>query len=309
MIAFVFPGQGSQSVGMGRDLSERFAVCRTTFDEADEALDAPISRLCFEGPEAELQLTVNAQPAILAVSVAALRAAAAEGIRPDIVAGHSLGEYSALVAAGALSFGDALRLVRKRGAYMQEATPLGVGAMAAIMGLDAITVQEICRSVATRDEIVSAANLNAPGQTVISGHAGAVDRAVALAQEKGARRAMRLQVSAPFHCALMQPAADRLAADLAATRFSDLRVPLVANTTAQPTRSGSQAREALVAQVTAPVLWEQSVRTMAELGVRKAIEVGPGKVLMGLMKRIEANIALAAAGDSGSVAALKEFVS
>ena len=309
MIAFVFPGQGSQSVGMGRDLSERFAVCRTTFDEADEALDAPISRLCFEGPEAELQLTVNAQPAILAVSVAALRAAAAEGIRPDIVAGHSLGEYSALVAAGALSFGDALRLVRKRGAYMQEATPLGVGAMAAIMGLDAITVQEICRSVATRDEIVSAANLNAPGQTVISGHAGAVDRAVALAQEKGARRAMRLQVSAPFHCALMQPAADRLAADLAATRFSDLRVPLVANTTAQPTRSGCQAREALVAQVTAPVLWEQSVRTMAELGVRKAIEVGPGKVLMGLMKRIEANIALAAAGDSGSVAALKEFVS
>src|SRR6266850_5868387 len=212
MLAFVFPGQGSQAVGMGADMASAQAVCRRTFAEADETLGFPLSRLCFEGPEQELQLTANAQPAILTVSIAALRALAELGIRPDIVAGHSLGEYSALVAAGALSFSDAVALVRKRGIYMQEAVPVGEGAMAAIMGLDAAELSDICRQAEhaegsargkTGTQVVSPANLNAPGQTVISGHAEAVDRTIALAQERGARRAVRLQVSAPFHCALM----------------------------------------------------------------------------------------------------------
>ena len=242
-VAFVFPGQGSQAVGMGADLAGRFPVCRETFQEADDRLGFALSRLCFEGPEQELQLTANAQPAILTASVAACRALAAQGVKPAVVAGHSLGEYSALVAAGALSFGDAVTLVRHRGTYMQEATPVGVGAMAAVMGLDAAALDEICRRAAGVHEIVSPANLNAPGQTVISGHAAAVDRAIALAQEAGARRAVKLAVSAPFHCALMQPAADRLGRDLAAARFHDLSVPLVANVTAQALRSGDAARK------------------------------------------------------------------
>jgi len=307
MLAFVFPGQGSQAVGMGADLAGRFPVCRETFQEADDRLGFALSRLCFEGPEQELQLTANAQPAILTASVAACRALASQGIKPAVVAGHSLGEYSALVAAGALSLGDAVTLVRHRGTYMQEATPVGVGAMAAVMGLDAAALDEICRRAAGVHEIVSPANLNAPGQTVISGHAAAVDRAIALAQEAGARRAVKLAVSAPFHCALMQPAADRLGRDLAAARFHDLSVPLVANVTAQALRSGDAAREALRRQVTAPVLWEQSVRALRAMGVTRALEVGPGRVLMGLMKRIEPDIALAPAGDAASIEAAGVF--
>jgi [acyl-carrier-protein] S-malonyltransferase len=318
MLAFVFPGQGSQAVGMGADMASAHDVCRQVFAEADETLGFPLSRLCFEGPEQELQLTANAQPAILTVSIAALRALAAVGIRPDIVAGHSLGEYSALVAAGSLSFGDAVALVRKRGIYMQEAVPVGKGAMAAIMGLESAELSDICLQAghavgSTGDEtgaqVVSPANLNAPGQTVISGHAEAVDRAIALAQERGARRAVRLQVSAPFHCALMQPAADRLAVDLAATRFNDLSIPLIANATAAMLRTGEQAREALVRQVTAPVRWEESIRRLHDLGARKALEVGTGRVLAGLIKRIEPGLACAPAGDTSSIAAAKEFVS
>ncbi|HZI94007.1 MAG TPA: ACP S-malonyltransferase [Patescibacteria group bacterium] len=318
MLAFVFPGQGSQAVGMGADLTAAYPVCRQTFAEADETLGFSLSRLCFEGPEQDLQLTANAQPAILTVSVAALRALAALGLRPALVAGHSLGEYSALVAAGALGFADAVALVRKRGLYMQEAVPVGMGAMAAIMGLDASALADLCgqaeRAGDSADsgqtaQVVSPANMNAPGQTVISGHSEAVDRAIAMAQERGARRAVRLQVSAPFHCVLMQPAADRLAADLAATRFNDLSIPLVANVTATELRTGEQARSSLVRQVTAPVLWEQSVRRLHDLGAHKALEVGPGKVLTGLIKRIEPGLACAPAGDTASIAAAKEFVS
>lgn len=309
MLAFVFPGQGSQSVGMGSDLAASRPICRRTFLEADETLGFALSRLCFEGPEQELQLTANAQPAILAASVAALRALDADGIRPDLVAGHSLGEYSALVAAGCLSFADALLLVRKRGVYMQEAVPVGVGAMAAIMGLDAAALEEICLKAGGDDTIVSAANLNAPGQTVISGHAAAVDRAIELARAQGAKKAIKLQVSAPFHCALMKPAASRLLEDLARTRFEDLSIPLIANVNARPLQTGAEARESLARQVTAPVLWEQSIRSLSGLGARKVLEVGPGRVLVGLIKRIEPGLACATAGDTASIAAAGEFVS
>jgi len=310
MIAFVFPGQGSQEVGMGRDLAERHAVCREVFEEADAALGIPLARLCFEGPEQELQLTANAQPAILTASVAALRALELEGIRPEAVAGHSLGEYAALVAAGALTFGDAVKLVRRRGEYMQDAVPVGQGAMAAVMGLDREALEQVCRDARERTGgagmVVSPANLNAPGQIVISGHAAAVDAAVALAQERGARRAIRLAVSAPFHCALMQPAADRLAADLERTTMKDLHVPLVTNVHARAIRAAAEARAALAAQVTAPVRWEESVHALAGLGVRRALECGPGRVLTGLIKRIEAGIVCAPAGDLASIAKAQE---
>lgn len=306
MLAFVFPGQGSQTAGMGADLSREFPVCADTFAEADDVLGFSLSQICFEGSEQELQLTAIAQPAILTSSVAALRVLESEGIRPAAVAGHSLGEYSALVAAGSLSFRDALTLVRKRGTYMQEAVPVGVGAMAAIMGLDLERIEQVCRE-ASGATYVSAANLNAPGQVVISGHADAVDRAIALAQERGARRALKLAVSAPFHCALMQPAADRLAADLAATRFDDLSVPLVANISASALRTGAEARTCLIKQVTGAVRWEQSVRTLASMGVNRVLEVGPGRVLMGLIKRIESSIVCAPAGDAASLSSAKEF--
>jgi len=309
MIAFLFPGQGSQSVGMGADLIGAYTVCRRVFEEADETLGIPLTRLCTEGPEADLQLTATAQPAILTASVAALRALESQGIRPDIVAGHSLGEYSALVAAGAVAFKDALVLVRKRGTYMQEAVPVGQGAMAAIMGLDAEILERICAEASVEGQLVSVANLNAPEQTVISGHAGAVDAAISLAQQRGARRAIKLAVSAPFHCALMQPAADRLAEDLATTTFHDLSAPLVANVSALPNRSGSEAREALVKQITSPVRWDQSVRTLAAAGARLALEVGPGKVLSGLVRRIEPRISCIAVGDSAGVASAKEAIS
>jgi [acyl-carrier-protein] S-malonyltransferase len=302
---------------MGADLAEAFPEARRTFQEADDVLGFALSRLCFAGPEQELQLTATAQPALLAASIAAWRALTSQGISCEMVAGHSLGEYSALVAAGALSFGDALLLVRKRGLYMQEAVPVGRGAMAAVMGLDREVLEELCReAVASRENppdgagsVVWPANLNAPGQIVISGHTGAVDKVIALAQARGARRAVKLVVSAPFHCELMRPAATRLSVDLASTRFNDLSVPLVTNVSAEPIRSGEEARRCLALQVTAPVRWEESVRTLARMGATRALEVGPGRVLMGLIKRIEPGIVCSAAGDAGSVSSAKEHLS
>jgi [acyl-carrier-protein] S-malonyltransferase len=285
MIAFIFPGQGSQSPGMGRGLAEAYAAAREVFEEADEALGFALSRLCFEGPAEELQLTENTQPAILATSVAALRAAEAEGLpRPDFVAGHSLGEYSALVAAGALSLRDAVTVVRKRGRYMQEAVPVGAGAMAAVIGGDIETVEAVCREAAREGEICSAANINSPHQIVIAGSAAAVERALPVLKERGAKRAIPLKVSAPFHCALMLPAQERLAADLDRIEFKDLSVPLVTNVDAAVIRTGAEARASLVRQVSSPVRWRESVELLAREGVGLFIEVGPGKVLSGLVR-------------------------
>lgn len=275
---------------MGKELAEKHPAARAVFDEADRALGFSISKMCFEGSEDELKLTANTQPAILTVSVAVHRVLEERGLQPDFVAGHSLGEYSALVAAGALQFADAVRLVRKRGSYMQDAVPQGVGAMAAILGLSPAVVADACKRAAD-GEICAPANLNSPEQTVISGHAGAVKRAVEIASQLGAKRAVILAVSAPFHCALMQPAQERLAADLAKTTFSTLRVPLVTNVDADPTTSGEEARDALVRQVSMPVRWEESVRTLIDEGVNTFIEVGPGKVLTGLLRQIERSVA------------------
>jgi len=286
-IAFVFPGQGSQEAGMGRALCEAFPESRAALAEADEALGFPISRLCFEGPEEELKLTANTQPAILATSVAALQPLLARGVRPAFVAGHSLGEYSALVAAGTLSLADAVRTVRRRGQYMQEAVPAGVGGMAAILGLDLPAIEEACReAAAAAGEVVSAANVNSPGQVVIAGHAGAVARASEICRAKGAKRAVPLPVSAPFHCALMRPAQDRLAADLAALPFPDPSVPLVSNVDAAVVRSGAACRDGLVRQVSGSVRWQESVELLAREGVDTFVEVGPGTVLSGLVRKI-----------------------
>jgi [acyl-carrier-protein] S-malonyltransferase len=284
-VAFVFPGQGSQQVGMGQALAAAFPESRAVFDEADEALGFPLSRLCFEGPEGELQLTANTQPAILAASVAALRPLAARGVRPGWVAGHSLGEYSALVAAGSLSLGDALRTVRRRGELMQEAVPVGAGAMAAILGLDLPAVEQACREAA-EGGVVAPANVNSPGQVVIAGHASAVDRASELCRARGAKRAVRLPVSAPFHCALMKPAQDRLAPELAALAFRDPEVPLVNNVDARAVRDGDACRDGLVRQVSGPVRWQESVERLAREGVDVFVEVGPGAVLSGLVRKI-----------------------
>jgi [acyl-carrier-protein] S-malonyltransferase len=285
VIAFVFPGQGSQQVGMGRALALAFPESRDVFAQADAALGFPLSKLCFEGPEAELQLTANTQPAILATSVAALRPLAARGVRPDWVAGHSLGEYSALVAAGALSLEDALRTVRRRGQYMQEAVPVGVGAMAAILGLDLPAIEAACREAA-QGEVVSPANVNSPGQVVIAGHAGAVARASEKCKAGGAKRAIPLPVSAPFHCALMQPAQDRLAPELEALAFRDPAPPLVNNVDAAVVRDGATCRSGLVRQVSGTVRWQESVERLAQEGVTTFVEVGPGSVLSGLVKKI-----------------------
>src|SRR5215211_1466339 len=286
MIAFIFPGQGSQAPGMGRELAEAYAAAREVFEEADEALGFALSRLCFEGPAEELQLTENTQPAILATSVAALRAAEGEGLpRPDFVAGHSLGEYSALVAAGALSLRDAVSVVRKRGRYMQEAVPVGAGAMAAVLGADIETVEAVCREAAREGEICSPANLNSSHQIVIAGSAAAVERALPILKERGAKRAISLKVSAPFHCALMLPAQERLSADLDLIEFKDLSVPLVTNVDAAVIRTGAEARAALVRQVTSPVRWRESLELLARGGVRTFVEVGPGKVLTGLVRQ------------------------
>jgi [acyl-carrier-protein] S-malonyltransferase len=303
-LAFLFPGQGSQKVGMGRALYDAAPEARATFEEADAALGYGLRKLCFEGPEDQLTLTANAQPAILTVSVAALRVARARtGLKPTVVAGHSLGEYSALVAAGALRFADAVRLVHLRGKFMQEAVAPGAGAMAAILGLGADDVAAVCREVAA-GEVVSAANLNGGGQVVIAGHNAAVERACAALKAKGAKRAVPLAVSAPFHCALMQPAADRLGAELARVEFAAPEVPVVTNVEAAPNQDPSRIAELLTRQVTAPVRWEESVQRLAGLGVRRALEVGAGSVLAGLVKRIAPEIEVSSAGDPDSIEAL-----
>jgi [acyl-carrier-protein] S-malonyltransferase len=285
-VAFIFPGQGSQYPGMGRDLAQSFACARDAFAEADAALGFPISKLCFEGPAEELQLTANTQPAILTVSVAAARILREQGIQADFVAGHSLGEYSALVAGGALQLAEAVTLVRKRGQYMQEAVPIGKGAMAAILGLSGAVLDEICHEAA-HGEVVSAANLNSPGQVVIAGSTPAVSRAVEMARGRGAKRAIMLNVSAPFHCALMKPAQDRLSADLDAAQLKDLYTPVVNNVSADMVTTASTVREGLKRQVTAPVRWEESVLRLRQMGVSFFVEVGPGKVLSGLVRQID----------------------
>ena len=294
--AFVFPGQGSQAVGMGGDLAREFPVCRRTFEEADDALGFAISRLCFEGPEPELTLTANTQPAILTVSVAVCRIVQVAGLRPAFAAGHSLGEYSALVCAGVIAFADAVRAVRLRGLAMQEAVPAGEGAMAAILGLAPEEVASVCREAA-QGEVVSPANFNSPEQTVIAGRAGAVRRACELASERGAKRAIPLAVSAPFHCALMRPAETRLAEHLAGVAFHEPALPVVANATAAPVASGQAARDALVRQVCSPVRWTESVLALRGLGAERFVEVGPGRVLSALVRRIEQEIEVAGVED------------
>jgi [acyl-carrier-protein] S-malonyltransferase len=288
-LAFLFPGQASQYPGMGKDLAAHFPESRAVFDEADAALGFSLSQLCFEGTEEDLKLTENTQPAILTVSVAAYRALAARGVQPDFAAGHSLGEYSALVASGALEFSTAVKLVRQRGQYMQEAVPAGEGAMAAILGMSPSDVADVCKKAAN-GEVVSPANLNSPEQTVIAGSAAAVKRAVETASQAGAKRAVVLAVSAPFHCALLAPAQERLEPDLRAAKFGPLKFPVITNVDAEGIILGDEARESLIRQVTMPVRWLESVREMIELGVNIFVEVGPGKVLTGLMRQIDRSV-------------------
>ena len=303
--AFVFPGQGSQKVGMGQAWADQFAQARAAFDEADEVLGFELSRLCWEGPEEKLQLTANTQPAILTVSVAAWRAAADSGLAPEVVAGHSLGEYSALVAAGTLAFADALRLVRRRGELMQEAVPVGVGAMAAMIGLPAAEVERIAQEAAG-DEVCAVANYNAPIQTVVAGHRRAVERAVDLAKERGAKRALLLPVSAPFHCELMRPAREALTPLLEATEFHDPRVPVMTNVDAAPATTGAAARDALARQVDSPVRWVESIeRMVADHGVERFVEIGPGAVLTGLMRRIARGTQAASLAEPDALAVLQ----
>jgi len=298
--AFVFPGQGAQYTGMGSEIAENFSSARSAYLEADAALDSPISRLCFQGPEDDLKLTENTQPAILATSIALFRVLEEKGIRPDFVAGHSLGEYSALVAAGSLKLGEAAALVRRRGRYMQEAVPVGAGAMAALLGLDLPAVQSVCEKAA-QGQVVSPANLNSPGQIVIAGNREAVERAVTIAKEAGAKRAILLQVSAPFHCSLLMPAEERLAPELDRCSFSDLRFPLVTNVDAQPVRTADEARSALKRQVSRPVRWQESIQRLLDEGVRTFVEVGPGKVLLGLIRSIDKSVTMLNAEDEKSV--------
>jgi [acyl-carrier-protein] S-malonyltransferase len=285
-VAFLFPGQGSQAVGMGKELAAMYPVAQHTFDEADEALGFKLSQLCFEGPEDQLKLTQNTQPAILTVSVAATRVLAEIGISADFAAGHSLGEYSAHVAAGTLEFADAVRAVRNRGRYMQEAVPVGQGAMAAILGMELEPLKQICDEAA-QGEVCEPANINSPGQIVISGAAGAVQRAANLATSRGAKRAVMLPVSAPFHCALMQPAQDRLEQDLRALKFNDPDFPVIANVDSELVTTGDGGRERLVRQVTGAVQWERSMRALVEKGTQTFVEIGPGKVLCGLIRQID----------------------
>jgi [acyl-carrier-protein] S-malonyltransferase len=301
-VAFVFPGQGSQKVGMGRALYDAVPESRAVFDEADAALGSSLSRLCFEGPEDQLQLTANTQPAILTVSIAAARALEARGVRPQWVAGHSLGEYSALVTAGVLSLRDAVVAVRRRGEYMQEAVPVGVGAMAAILALDLPAIEQACQEAAQGD-VVSPANINSPGQVVIAGHAAAVDRASELCKTAGAKRAIRLPVSAPFHCALMMPAQQRLAADLARLAFTVPAVPVVNNVDAAVVREADPCRDALVRQVSGTVRWQESVERLVREGVGTFVEVGPGTVLSGLVKKIDRGVRVFGVEDPASLEA------
>jgi len=287
MLAFVFPGQGAQHAGMGKELSENFSVAREVFEEANDTLGFDLAKMCYEGPDDDLKLTANTQPAILTTSIAALRVVQQEtGLTADFVAGHSLGEYSALVAAQALSFADAVRLVRQRGTFMQQAVPVGSGAMAAVLGVDADVLEKICTEAAL-GEVVSAANYNSPGQIVIAGNTDAVDRAIKLSAERGARKAMMLPVSAPFHCALMVPAGEKLKQVLAEVSVNGLSIPVVTNVEAVANTDSSRIKDLLVAQVSAPVRWDSSVRYMLDNGVESFVEIGPGKVLCGLIRRIE----------------------
>jgi [acyl-carrier-protein] S-malonyltransferase len=304
-IAFLFPGQGSQYAGMGKDLAEKFPAARQVFEEADNALGFELSELCFNGPAEQLQLTENTQPAILTVSVAALRAMESEGFpKPDFVAGHSLGEYSALVAAGSLSLADAVRTVRARGRYMQEAVPVGVGAMAAILGADLHVIVAACKEAA-EGQVCSPANINSQSQVVIAGDAAAVDRAIELLKARGAKRAVKLNVSAPFHCALMMPAQERLGKNLDKISFADPAVPIVTNVDATSVIQGDAARDALIRQVSQPVKWLSSVEFLISQGVQSLIETGPGKVLSGLMRQIDRSVSCVNIEDEASLRAAR----
>ncbi len=296
----MFPGQGSQYAGMGRDLARRYPVVEATFEQADQALDFPLSRLCFEGPEEDLKLTENTQPAILTTETGFFRLLEEKGVRPDFVAGHSLGEYAGLVAARALPFAQAVSLVRRRGMYMQEAVPDGQGAMAAILGMDADSVESVCE-LAREGEVVSAANMNSPKQVVIAGHRTAVERAVPLAKKAGARRAIMLPVSAPFHCSLMLPAEERLSRDLDKIDFGDLDFPLISNVDASAVRKGETARRALKAQVSRPVLWHETIRLLLDSSVTTFVEVGPGRVLTGLVRSVDKSVTMLNVEDEESL--------
>ena len=285
-IAFLFPGQGSQAAGMGKELAAKYSVARRTFEEADAALGMHLSQLCFEGPDDQLRMTEITQPAILTVSVATWRVLEEHGVKPTFVAGHSLGEYSAHVAAGTLGFADAVRTVNKRGKYMQEAVPAGVGAMAAILGMDGAAVTQLCVDAA-QGAVCQAANINSPEQIVISGDKAAVERAAALATERGAKKAVLLPVSAPFHCSLMQPAQDRLGADLHTLTLRKPSVPVMCNVDAALVDTADGSRDALIRQVTGAVRWDECVRGLISRGVETFVEVGPGKVLLGLMRQID----------------------
>ena len=307
LIAFLFPGQGSQAVGMGKNLAEQFPLARHTFEEADDALGVNLSQLCFEGPEDQLRLTEITQPAILTVSVAAWRVLNEKGVKPNFVAGHSLGEYSAHVAAGTFSFADAVRAVRNRGKYMQEAVPVGTGSMAAILGMSFDDVAKVCADAAQGD-VCEPANINSPEQIVISGHAAAVERGAKLADERGAKRAKVLSVSAPFHCSLMQPAQDRLAVDLVKLNFSRPQVPVICNVHARAVEDAESACEALVRQVTGSVKWSESMQVLMARGVQTFIEIGPGKVLSGLMRQIDRSKKCVNVEDEASLGKTLEFL-
>ena len=307
-IAYIFPGQGSQYAGMGKDLADQFPAARQVFEEADAALGFALSELCFNGPAEQLQLTENTQPALLTTSIAVLRAMEAEGFgKPDFVAGHSLGEYTALVAAGSLSLPDAVRTVRARGRYMQEAVSIGAGAMAAILGVDLSTVVQACAE-AGDGQVCSPANINSPNQVVIAGDVGAIDRAVGLLKDRGAKRAIKLKVSAPFHCALMGPAQNRLASDLHEITFEDLEIPMVTNVDARAVTDGVEARDALVRQVSQAVRWLESVEFLIGHGVQSFIEVGPGKVLSGLVHQIDRSVSCVNVEDAASLRAAREVL-
>lgn len=303
--AFIFPGQGSQYAGMGKDLADNFKIARDTFSEADDTLGFSLSSLCYNGPEEDLKLTMNTQPAILAVSIAALRVLQSEiDIKADYLAGHSLGEFSALVASGALGFADALKTVRLRGTFMQEAVPVGVGAMAAILSVEADVLAAICQEAA-QGEVVSPANFNSPGQIVIAGHATAVNRAIEIAKSRGFRKAMLLPVSAPFHSALMVSAGERLEETMKNIQLAAMQIPVITNVEATPNMDSARIKELLVAQVSAPVRWDASIREMVRLGVASFLEIGPGKVLSGLVKRIDKEVVTANIEDSAGLKALQ----